>query len=158
MNPTDPLEQLHPLREPALIGWWPLAPGWWLSLAILLLVLAGTGWWLYRRYQRNSYRRQGLRQLDSIRRQYDHQQDTGTAVQAINALLKAVALQAYPRRDIAALSGDAWQEFLRDSAPQGPAFESAALTAQYRPSAEHIDIAALLQASRNWISRHEVMQ
>jgi Domain of unknown function (DUF4381) len=156
VNPTDPLEQLHPLREPALIGWWPLAPGWWLSLAILLLVLAVAAWWLYRRYQRNSYRRQGLRQLESIRQQYELKQDPGAALQAINALLKAVALRAWPRRDIAALSGDAWQEFLRNSTAQGPAFDPAALTAQYRPSAANIDIEALLQASSNWIKRHEV--
>lgn len=155
MNPADPLAQLHPLREPSLIGWWPLAPGWWLLLALAVLALAAGAWYLYRRHRRNAYRRLGLRQLDSIQQRYVQQRNTQQAAQAINALLKGVALKAYPRRDIAAISGEAWYEFLRGSAPAGPALEPAALSAPYRPDAGHTDIEALLRAARHWISRHE---
>ena len=156
MNPTDPLAQLHPLREPALIGWWPPAPGWWLLLALALLLLAAGAWYLYRRHRRNAYRRLGLRQLDSIQQQYGQERNTQQAVQAVNALLKGVALKAYPRREIAAVSGEAWYEFLLGSAPAGPAFDPAALSAQYRPEAGDINIEALIRAARHWISRHEV--
>lgn len=158
MNPADPLEQLHPLREPGLISWWPLAPGWWLLLALVLLLLAAGTWWLYRRHRRNAYRRLGLDQLQSIQQQYARDQDPQQAVHALNALLKGVALRAYPRRDIAAISGDAWQAFLGNSAPGGPSFEPSALSAQYRPDAADIDVEALALAARHWISRHEVAQ
>ena len=38
MNPQDPLAALHPLRTPEPIGWWPLAPGWWVLLMFVPLV------------------------------------------------------------------------------------------------------------------------
>ena len=156
MNPTDPLQQLHALREPATIGWWPLAPGWWLLLALVLLALVAGAWWLYRRHQRSAYRRLGLRQLESIQHQYGRDHDSRQAVQAVNALLKGVALKAYPRRNIAAINGDDWHEFLSTSAPAGQAFEPTSLTAQYRPDTGDIDVEALVRAARHWISRHEV--
>jgi hypothetical protein len=156
VSPTDPLAQLHPLREPALIGWWPLAPGWWLLLALALLLLAAGAWYLYRRHRRNAYRRLALRQLDSIQQQYAKERNTQQAVHAINVLLKGVALKAYSRREIAAISGETWCEFLRSSAPAGPAFEPTMLSAQYRPEAGELDIEALIRAARHWISRHEV--
>ncbi len=105
MNPSDPLAQLNPLREPALLGWWPPAHGWWLLLALLLLGLCVTAWLLYLRHRRNAYRRLGLVKLDAIFRQYNLGGDTGAAVSAINALLKSLAPIAHPRRDIASVSG-----------------------------------------------------
>ncbi|MFN2329932.1 MAG: DUF4381 family protein, partial [Chromatocurvus sp.] len=56
MTPQDPLQALHPLREPPPVGWWPPAPGWWfiaIFSATLLLLLAA---WIWRRYRRNRYR------------------------------------------------------------------------------------------------------
>ena len=156
MNQADPLAQLHPLREPALIGWWPLAPGWWWLLALFLLAVAAGAWWLYLHHRRNAYRRLGLRQLALIQRHYDQDRDSGKVACGVNALLKTVALKAYPRRDIAAISGESWREVLCASAPAGPAFDTAALTAQYRRDAGEIDVDALLLAARHWISRHEV--
>lgn len=141
-----------------MIGWWPPAAGWWLVLAVALLALFAGAWWLYRRRQRSAYRRLGLRRLDSIQRQYERDLDARQAARDVNALLKGVALKAYPRRDIAAISGDAWHEFLSASAPTGQAFERGSLTAQYRPEAGDIDVDALVQAARHWICRHEATQ
>lgn len=156
MNPADPLAQLHPLREPALIGWWPPAPGWWLLLALCLAALGASAWWWYRRYRRNAYRRLGLRQLAGLEREYRQHGNRLKAAQQVNALLKSVALRAYPRRDVAAISGEAWLAFLVSSAPAGPTFEQASLTAQYRADAGEADIDSLLRAARHWIARHEV--
>ncbi|MEM8682735.1 MAG: DUF4381 domain-containing protein [Pseudomonadota bacterium] len=37
MNPTEiPIRDLH---LPPEISWWPLAPGWWVILAIVAIVL-----------------------------------------------------------------------------------------------------------------------
>ena len=115
MYPRDPLAQLHPLREPELIGWWPLAPGWWLLLALLALALAGLGWYLLRRYRANAYRRQGLRQLAVIFSDYEASRDTQRCLQEVNALLKSVALRSYTRREVASATGMPWVEFLNRS-------------------------------------------
>lgn len=156
MNTQDPLTALNPLREPQLIGWWPLAPGWWLLLVLLLLAAGFSVWLLYTRYRRNSYRRLGLGKLDALKLQHERSPNVSITVSAINALLKSVALRAYPRRDIASLSGEAWLAFLQQSAPEGPAFEPGTLESQYRKQPGDIDIDALALATRHWISRHKV--
>ncbi len=156
MNPADPLAQLHPLREPGLIGWWPPAPGWWLLSALALLTLAAGAWLLYRHIRRKAYRRAGLARLAEIERQYAVDRDRAAAAQAINAMLKGVALNAFPRRDIAAASGAEWLAFLNSTMPAGPGFAPASVTDPYRPDAGEIDIAELLQVARNWVVKHRV--
>jgi len=66
MNPQDPLANLNPLRQPELISWWPLAPGWWLLLAIVLLGLSALVYFLIRRHRDNAYRRRALQQLQRL--------------------------------------------------------------------------------------------
>ena len=106
MNPVDPLAQLNPLREPVAIGWWPLAPGWWLLIAIIAVGCALVAWRLMLRYRRNAYRRQGIATLNEIRNRWQNDGDTGACLTRTNALLKAVALRAYPQRDVASVTGD----------------------------------------------------
>lgn len=154
MNPQDPLAQLQPLREPELISWWPLAPGWWLLCGLLLLLLLSLTWWLLRRYRANAYRRQALRQLDQLQESFRLDGDSMNTLAAVNALLKAVALRAYPRRDIAASSGGDWQAFLDSTGGDGfpPGFASAA----YHRECPELDMETVLASARLWIRRHEV--
>ena len=70
MNPQDPLADLHPLRQPELIGWWPPALGWWLLLLAVILCVASLVYVLLWRYRRNAYRRRALIQLQSLHTDY----------------------------------------------------------------------------------------
>ena len=153
MNPTDPLAQLHPLREPAAIGWWPLAPGWWILLALLLAAITLLVWLALRQYRRNAYRRQGQVVLAQIHSQWLADEDALGCLTQANALLKAVALRAYPRRDIAGISGQCWQSFLNQS---GGNFQLAPLQAQYRHTEEAVDVEQHLQNCARWIKHHRV--
>jgi len=155
VNPQDPLAQLHPLREPALIGWWPPAPGWWVLLALALLSLAGLAWALLRRYRAGAYRRRALRQLEAIRRDFQGGGSSAECVARTNALLKSVALRAYPRPEVAPASGRAWLDFLNHSAARKPEFEEAFLHAPYEVNAA-IDHQRLHEAAAHWIQCHEV--
>ena len=49
MNPEMMLSQLAPLREPMAISWWPLAPGWWIVVALCIAMLTGWVIWLRKR-------------------------------------------------------------------------------------------------------------
>lgn len=155
MNPQDPLAGLHSLREPLHIGWWPLAPGWWLLLAALLMVLAGGAYLLWRRYRRNAYRRQALLQLKTIHQRYLEQQDEPACISAVNALLKSVAIKAYPRRDVAAISGEAWLDFLNAGLNKGQQFETAFGHEAYRPETGKVDLQALHHCAALWIRQHQ---
>lgn len=154
MNPADPLSGLNPLREPTAVGWWPPAPGWWLLLALVVTALTLLCLWLLRRHQRNAYRRQGMRALQDIRVQWQESSDAGQCLSQTNALLKAVALQAYPQRDVAAASGEHWQQFLNAQIGAPRHFTLRALESQYQANVEDIDLEQHLDLAAHWITNH----
>ncbi len=163
MQDQDPLAQLQPLRSPPDISWWPPAPGWWLLALCVLAVIATCIWLLWRRYQQRRYRRLALAKLNDLR---DHApSDTTSFSAACNQLLKAVALRAYPRQDVAALSGKAWRDFLNSSAgasnsSKEPLFSEDMLAQLYQVqtdiakegSEQHIE--GLYRAAQYWIKHH----
>ena len=156
MNPQDPLAALNPLREPQLIGWWPLAPGWWLLLALLLLCLGVVLVFLLRRHRRNAYRRQALRQLHEIYRQYGEDQQQQRCIAATNALLKSVAIRAYPQKDVASASGEAWLLFLNQALRPEEAFDPQFSLAIYSKKSLTVDLTAAERSAQQWIRKHRV--
>ncbi len=151
MNGADPLAQLRDIHLPPPVSSWPPAPGWWL-LALLLVVLltAAIALWLRRR-RRNAYRRAALVELQRLGA--DHAAD----VAAINALLKRTALAA-GFTESAALSGEAWLQFLERTRGRGaPLLQSPdrdALLSLYAPAARATDATQLQKIAARWIRRH----
>ena len=148
MNPEMMLSQLAPLREPMAISWWPLAPGWWILLALSVALLAGVFLWLRERRRKTAYRRIALAALEELRSREAGKNE-------LNWLLKAAALKAYPREQIAGLHGTAWQQFLASSCPKvaSDAFTELDTLYQREPSPVSSD---LLDAAEHWIRQHEV--
>jgi hypothetical protein len=110
MDPTQiPLRDLH---LPDTVGWWPLAPGWWILAA---LALAGIGW-LVRRYlaahARGAARRHALQRLQALTAAYEEHRDAVRFSAELSALLRRTMLAYAPRREIAGLTGDAWLAWL----------------------------------------------
>jgi hypothetical protein len=156
LNPQDPLANLHPLREPAAIGWWPPAPGWWALLLIAVIVAGLTAYLLWRRHRRNAYRRRALAQLDMLRLQFRENGDPLQYIEQVNALLKGVALLAYPRTRVASQHGESWREFLNTHLPPAERFDPAFDTACYAPEPPDIDTERLHHSARSWIRHHKV--
>ncbi|MCA0901151.1 DUF4381 domain-containing protein [Microbulbifer agarilyticus] len=150
-NPTttettlpDLIAQLAPPPVPDAISLWPQTPlAKSLLLSVLLLVLAVAAL-AYRRYRANAYRRAALRALDTVE---------GDPAQ-IAELLRRTALVAYPRDQVAGLTGSVWLDFLNRHYP-GNAFTGAVgetlLQGAYRPCPPQ---PALTSAARNWIRQH----
>lgn len=153
MNPQDPLAALHPLREPPPVGWWPPAPGWWLLGALALVLLLVLARLLWRRYRANAYRRRALAELERLHRQQQSQPDPRYPAQ-LNALLKSVALVAYPQREVAAASGPEWLAFLNQSLGNDQQFPPDYDTAAYRAAPSAVDSQQLHKAARAWIMQH----
>lgn len=156
MNPQDPLAALHPLREPTAISWWPLAVGWWILLLLMLAAVAALGYQLWQRHQRSAYRRQALRQLDELRSYHVANRDDLTYIEGINALLKSVALFAYPARDVASRHGECWRTFLNESLPSSEQFTEDFANAAYVNARPAIDTEQLHRSARFWIMHHKV--
>ncbi|HEU0155003.1 MAG TPA: DUF4381 domain-containing protein [Stellaceae bacterium] len=149
-NPAD-LSNLHDIVLPPAVSFWPPAPGWWIVgatlLAVALILLAKA----LARYRRNAYRREALRELDAI-----GPARTPVAAQRISAVLKRAALTAFPRSDVARLSGASWLAFLdqtgrTDAFTKGPAQMLPALALGAAPNA---DGEPILQEARHWVRRH----
>ena len=108
------LKGIEEIAFPPPIPWWPVAPGWrWLGL----MLLVGLGWLAYRRFrrwQRDAYRRDALRRLAEIERSSASWQEV---VSALPLLLKAVALDAYPRGEVIGLVEDEAGNLGSDGAP-----------------------------------------
>jgi hypothetical protein len=156
VNPQDPLANLQPLRDPALISWWPLAPGWWLLLLVGLLIMAALLFALLRYLKRNAYRRRALVQLQALHEQFENANEASLYLRNINSLLKSVALVAYPPDEVAARHGDDWESFLGSCAKPGESFPEGFSTATYRKNCPDVNMAQLQRAAQHWIKHHRV--
>lgn len=100
-DPTS-LDLLHDLVTPAPVSWWPPTPGWSIVLAALALAALALAVKALIHWQRNRYRREALHLLE----------DPATTPAQWSALLKRTALAAWPREEVAHLTGGAWLDFL----------------------------------------------
>lgn len=145
---TSPLDGLHDFYQPAPPAWTPQTVGWYVLFAIIGLLTLWLTFRAVRRWIADRYRREALRELPA------------TAPDGLSALLKRVALVAWPREKVASLNGDAWLNFLndtsRDNAFQrapGNRIEEIALRSE---TISPEDSQALREIAANWIRRHRV--
>ena len=109
-----PLRDLH-LPEP--VGWWPLAPGWWVLLILLALLL---GYGLYRAYLRrrhNAPRRFALRELARFESDFLQHRNPVLLGKQLSELLRRSMLAYARREEIAGLTGEDWLEWLDRGMP-----------------------------------------
>ena len=102
---ADPLAKLADIINPNVPSNWPPAPIYWVLLFIVLALLGGIFWYFNK--QRKVWKKEKniLRQLQQL----IHKE--ASFIQ-LNQLLKAVALQHFPRPQVASLHGKAWFTFL----------------------------------------------
>jgi len=142
---------LRPMQQPEMIGWWPLAPGWWL-LMLLSIVLLITVVWLafnYLKKRRNNPNRWALQELNAIQAKYQQHQDKRLLAEECNTLLKRLALTLYSRQDVAALNGTAWTDFLTQQSNSDTLTVLAEAPYQASPN---YDAEALLDACKGWLT------
>ncbi|WP_206484635.1 DUF4381 domain-containing protein [Thalassotalea sp. G2M2-11] len=144
----DPLNQLKAIHMPTPVSNFPLAYGWWLLAAFILLTTALIirHWLMARRF--NRAKKQAL----------THLSNNQLSQQEILETLKWLCLQYFPRAEIAALHGQQFGEFLTQLLPeqsqQAPFIQTIdhALITQYQlSSTENTDNEALTKAVTLWI-------
>jgi hypothetical protein len=156
------LEKLHEILLPEPVSWVPQTVGWY---AVFGLIVAITGWWVFgrlRRFQKNRYRRLALAELAVIEGELQQPERRAKALAEIPVLLKWTALAAFPRVEVAELSGERWLTFL-DKTMGGKDFregvgrllpELAYAPALGIATLSDERIGSLLQLTRCWIERH----
>jgi hypothetical protein len=164
MKSPDPasLQKLNDIVLPAQVGWWPLATGWYILSAVLLILLALLGYRLLRRWFKNRYRRAALQELQSLTHGMQNQEDRDSSLRQIPVLLKRTALSIYPREQVASLAGKEWHRFLnsklRDpsfSEPIARTLDTVSYSAGDLSQVDKLAATALLTASRHWLKHHQ---
>ncbi|NEX16707.1 MAG: hypothetical protein C1943_08775 [Halochromatium sp.] len=130
MNPDlQPLD-LRPLRDiHDSLGnpWWPLAPGWWLILALIIGLMALV--WSYRSGRRlvlpaipllhiGDWRWDARRELQRLRHA-GQDESLKVRLAELSELLKRIAMARHGRRTCADLHGQAWLDWLSEQDPAG---------------------------------------
>ena len=110
MDPTEiPIRDLH---LPDAIGWWPLAPGWWVVIGLVLLGTFVLFRHWYRHYSSGAARRHALRQLDAYSKDYlEHGNGVAFGTQ-LSELVRRTMLAYAPRSEVAGLTGEEWLAWL----------------------------------------------
>jgi hypothetical protein len=150
----DLLSQLDDIIGLGYISWWPLAPGWWAFLA-LVLVAAIIQYWRRRMYWR-SWKGDARRALDALETRLPGG-DTQQIAAALSALLRRIAIRCFSRAECAGLEGRDWLSWLSakdprkfDWAGQGGLLVEAPYAPQgriYSPQCLKI----LIEATKRWV-------
>jgi len=101
------LDRLHDIIVPEPVGLFPLAPGWIVLILLFLTLLFHFGWQKYLLYRKEQYRREALDELQALK------EPGREHTLALLSLAKRTGISAYGRERVAALSDDAWWDFMQ---------------------------------------------
>ncbi len=156
------LQGLHEIRLPEPVSWLPQTVGWYALLGLVLLALVWWGYARWRQFTANRYRRLALAELTRLAGELERPGQRAQVLCRVPGLLKRTALSAFPRTQVASLTGEKWLAFL-DRTMRGKEFAEGPgrllRELAYMPSS-HVEklpkerIAELLGLARRWIERH----
>jgi hypothetical protein len=143
---------------PADISLLPTAPGWQLLGVLIGIYIIYRTIRFSRLWFKNRYRRAALNAIAELGQ---HNSNPIDVAGKLPFYLKATALQAYPRQQIAAMSGQQWLSFL-DSQSEGVYFSGPIgvklLSIAYQAKSDwHLttdEAESLIRMSQTWIKHH----
>lgn len=154
---TSLLQQLHDIEGLDAISPWPLAIGWWIIIALGILVLGCVIWFLKRHldYLR-SWKKDTFKKLDSLEQNLSSS-TSGETIAFLSEYLRRIAVRRFPRKECAGLVGDAWLKWLKAHDPKQfdwmgkgkPLIEIPYAPVHKDVPLQHIK--ELIQAVRQWV-------
>lgn len=163
MTQPSPLDGLADIVVPPPVPWLPQTWGWPVLALVVTALVAWVWWALHRRRLANRYRLEALAALEGLSAEVADINRRAMALITVSELLKRTALTAFPREDVARLSGAEWVAFLNRHAPSSLAPSAVSLLdgLEYRgPQALRAmaakDASEVIDAARAWIKGHRV--
>ncbi|PHS38935.1 MAG: hypothetical protein COB07_02650 [Sulfurovum sp.] len=102
------LDNMHDIIVPDAVGFFPVAPGWYMLIVLFLALLLPFVMKRYRRYKGEQYKREALKELST----YSEKSKENSI--ALLSLAKRVALLSYGRKVVAHLSHEGWWDFMEE--------------------------------------------
>lgn len=151
---TQLLAQMKDVRLPEPVSWWPLALGWWIVAALVLLSLGAAAYFLWRRYRQNRYRQVAMAELNTYYQQWESESNDQLYLRSANSLLKRVT-RIFSPNSVAQFS-DEWVDTLDQ-------FNQTEFSAESRYALAHqcyqahidADIDSLHSELRHWLKHHK---
>lgn len=161
-DPTS-LDRLHDIVAAPPVPWWPPAPGWYGVMLLLATAILSFAIRSFIHRQRNRYRREALAEFVHQEKFLGDPFRRAAALAALAELLKRVALTAFPREQVAALTGPAWFDFLDRTGRTamfasdfGPILERATYDPLAATKLDEREIRETAAVVRHWIVYHEI--
>lgn len=157
MDNVDALAQLKDIHLPPPVGWWPLAPGWYVLMVFIFILIAVLTAALYKRHLNARPKKHALALLKTYSAQYEKDHNAQLASARISELLKRVALVYFPRHQVASIHGTTWIEFLNQTG-KGINFEpvkTMLLDSPFKHD-EQINLKPLITRTELWIKQRKV--
>jgi hypothetical protein len=148
MANTEPQLALADIQEPVLNTFWPPAPGWWLLAVLLILLLAYSFRFSWKKWQKALPLRQAKAEFRLIK-----EPDQSAE---LNELLKRLVSCYSPRHPVLSAPVKQWQDFLQQQMPQHALPDLQKLL--YQQQSEQTDFSAYLQFASQWLNKVSVKQ
>lgn len=107
---NNSLADLKDLQLPDAVSIFPLAPGWYAVIILLVLIALALGYWQIRRLRKQRKVANIVGLLDNIKLQ-----DNPQLLAEVSILLKRVAREKFPEQQPQNLFGEKWLQFLDNS-------------------------------------------
>ena len=149
------LDELEPLFEPKPITFSFNTRAWYALGSIVLLLFIYVLVTQLKKYNKNRYRRYGVRHLDTF--DISKSNDINYIVNEIRILLKQLAIKRYGRQKVAALYGEDWLKFLESKGENTPFSQNTILINKYiilSTEKEKKELIKLVEVSKKWIKTH----
>jgi hypothetical protein len=151
------LDQLHDIDGLDAISWWPLAIGWWITIALATaLGIALLGYAAYRLAFARSWKSDTLKKLAHLQKNLSDTTARKTAI-VLSEYLRRIALRRFPRKECASLIGEPWLMWLAKHDPKQFDWKTKGIfliTLPYAPENTTVaveQVKDLIQAAKNWV-------
>ncbi|MCB1681079.1 MAG: DUF4381 domain-containing protein [Rhodospirillales bacterium] len=152
------LQQIRDIKGLDPFPWWPIAPGWWYLLGVLLVLgasLYALERFLIARRNKNIWKHEALKVLSAL--ETDTRKSAKEKIASLAILLRKLAIRRHGRGECAGLEGRDWLKWLTLNDPVGFDWERDGrflVEAPYAPEGQPEHSAALqriMKAVKGWI-------
>jgi hypothetical protein len=151
------MEEL-PLRDihlPPTISWWPLAFGWWLVIALALLVLICL-FFVVRKWMKMTLRKEAFKALAAIEQTYNVDGDPARSISELSRLMRRIIISQDDSEKLAGITGIAWLELL-DKKMETLEFSQGKgqllLNGPYQKTVDKEQVSDLIKLCKKWAQR-----